>query len=200
MQEGTTEQELKDRLSLIESMIGEGRRSIENWGWTYVLWGVAYYFAIAWAEWGRSAWAWPVTALIAVIVTVVVASFKAGNHPGTTLGRAIGSVWIALGISMFLLFPALGVSGRLTDQHLFVALMSATLGLANGASALILRWKVQFACAVVWWVVAVAVCFTTDGQSTILFLVAIFFCQIVFGAYSQIAEAQQRKRRGPIHA
>ena len=200
MQEGTTEQELKDRLSLIESMIGEGRRSIETWGWTYVLWGVAYYFAIAWAEWGRSAWAWPVTALIAVIVTVVVASFKAGNHPGTTLGRAIGSVWIALGISMFLLFPALGVSGRLTDQHLFVALMSAILGLANGASALILRWKVQFACAVVWWVVAVAVCFTTDGQSTILFLVAIFFCQIVFGAYSQIAEAQQRKRRGPIHA
>jgi hypothetical protein len=200
MQEGTTEQELKDRLSLIESMIGEGRRSIENWGWTYVLWGVAYYFAIAWAEWGRSAWAWPVTALIAVIVTVVVASFKAGNHPGTTLGRAIGSVWIALGISMFLLFPALGVSGRLTDQHLFVALMSAILGLANGASALILRWKVQFACAVVWWVVAVAVCFTTDGQSTILFLVAIFFCQIVFGAYSQIAEAQQHKRRGPIHA
>jgi len=200
MQEGTTEQELKDRLSLIESMIGEGRRSIETWGWTYVLWGVAYYFAIAWAEWGRSAWAWPVTALIAVIVTVVVASFKAGNHPGTTLGRAIGSVWIALGISMFLLFPALGVSGRLTDQHLFVALMSAILGLANGASALILRWKVQFVCAVVWWVVAVAVCFTTDGQSTILFLVAIFFCQIVFGAYSQIAEAQQRKRRGPIHA
>jgi hypothetical protein len=200
MQEGTTEQELKDRLSLIESMIGEGRRSIETWGWTYVLWGVAYYFAIAWAEWGRSAWAWPVTALIAVIVTVVVASFKAGNHPGTTLGRAIGSVWIALGISMFLLFPALGVSGRLTDQHLFVALMSAILGLANGASALILRWKVQFACAVVWWVVAVAVCFTTDGQSTILFLVAIFFCQIVFGTYSQIAEAQQRKRRGPIHA
>lgn len=200
MQEHTTEQELKERLSLIESMIGEGRRSIESRGWVFVLWGVAYYVAIAWSAWGHSVWAWPVTALTAVIATVVFASLKAGNHPGTTLGRAIGSIWIALGISMFLLFLALGVSGRLTDQHLFVAVMSAILGLANGASALILRWKIQFACAVVWWVVAVATCFATNAQSTILFLVAIFFCQIVFGVYSHIAEAQQRKRRGPIHA
>ena len=121
MQDHTTEQELKDRLSLIESMIAEGRRNTESWGWTFVLWGVVYYLAIAWSAWGHRVWAWPVTILIAVIVTVVVASLKAGNHPETTLGRAIGSIWIALGISMFLLFLALGLSGRLTDQHVFVA-------------------------------------------------------------------------------
>jgi hypothetical protein len=54
-----------------------------------------------------------------------------------SLGRAIGSIWIALGISMFALFLALGLSGRLIDQHLFVAVLSAILGMANGASALI---------------------------------------------------------------
>ena len=42
------ELELKDRLSLIETMIAEGRRTTESWGWTFVLWGVAYYVAIAW--------------------------------------------------------------------------------------------------------------------------------------------------------
>jgi hypothetical protein len=200
MQDHTTEQDLKDRLSLIESMIAEGRRNTESWGWTFVLWGIAYYLAIAWSTWGHSVWAWPVTISIAVIVTVVVASLKAGNHPNTTLGRAIGSIWVALGISMFVLFLALGLSGRLTDQHLFVAVISAILGMANGASALILRWKIQFACAVVWWVAAVTTCFGTDAQSMIVFLVAIFLCQIVFGIYGMIAEAQQRKRRGPIHA
>ena len=200
MEDHTTELELKERLSLIESMIAEGRRNTESWGWTFVLWGVAYYLAIAWSAWGHSGWAWPVTVLIAVIVTVVIASSKAGNHPGTTLGRAIGSIWIALGISMFLLFLTLGVSGRLTDQHLFVAVISAMLGMANGASALILRWKAQIACAVVWWVAAVATCFGTDAQSMIVFLIAIFLCQIVFGIYGVIAEAQERKRRGPIHA
>jgi hypothetical protein len=200
MQDHTTQQELKDRLSLIESMIAEGRRNTESWGWAFVLWGVVYYLAIAWSAWGHSVWAWPVTMLTAAMVTVVVASLKVGNLPGTTLGRAIGSIWMALGISMFLLFLALGLSGRLTDQHLFVAVISAILGMANGASALILRWKVQFVCAVVWWVAVVTACFGSDAQSMIVFLVAIFLCQIVFGIYGVIAETQERKRRGPLHA
>jgi hypothetical protein len=201
MPDHTTEQELKDRLSLIESMIAEGRRNTESWGWTFVLWGIAYYVAIAWSEWwGHGAWAWPVTISAAVIVTFVVAFSKTSNHPETTLGRATGSIWIALGITMFLLFLALGLTRRLTDPHVFVAAMSAILGMANGASALILRWKAQFACAVVWWVAAVAACFGTDAQSMLVFLVAIFLCQIVFGVYGMIAEAQERKQQAPIHA
>ena len=87
-----------------------------------------------------------------------------------------------------------------TRHNLFVAVVSAILGMANTDSGLILRWKVQFACAVVWWVAAVATCFDNDAKSTIVFLVAIFLCQIVFGIYGVIAEAQERKRRGPIHA
>jgi hypothetical protein len=200
MQDHTTEQELKERLSLIETMIAEGRRNTESWGWTFVLWGVVYYLAIAWSAWDHSAWAWPATMSTGVIVTVVVASLKAGNHPETTLGRAIGSIWKALGTSMFLLFLALGLSGRLTDQHLFLAVISAILGMANGASALILRWKVQFACAVVWWAAAVASCFGTEAQSMIVFLVALFLCQIAFGVYGMTAKAQEHKRRGPVHA
>jgi hypothetical protein len=200
MQDETTEHELKDRLSIIERTIAEGRRTTKSWGWTFVLWGVAFYVALAWSAWGHSLWAWPATMLVAVIVTVVVASSKADNHPPTTLARAIGSIWIALGISMFLLFLALGLSGRLTDQHLFVAVISAILGMANGACGLILRWKIQSACAVVWWVTLVATCFTSDAQSIIVFLCAIFLCQIVFGVYGMMAEMQVRKRRGIIHA
>jgi hypothetical protein len=200
MPDHASEQELKDRLSLIERMIAEGRRNTESWGWTFVLWGVVYYLAIAWSAWGHRAWAWPVTVAIGVIVTIVVASLRGDDRPGTTLGRAIGSIWMALGISMVVLFPALGLSGRLTDQHVFVAVVSAILGMANGASALILRWKVQLACAVVWWVAAVAACFGTESQSMIVFLVAIFLCQIAFGIYGMIAEAQERRPRNPIHA
>jgi hypothetical protein len=200
MPEQTTEQELKERLAIIERMITEGRRDTESWGWTFVLWGVAYYVAIAWSAWGHNAWAWPVTILIAMIVTVVVATSKTSHHPETTLGRAIGSIWIALGISMVLLFVPLALSGRLTDQHLFVAVISAILGMANGASALILRWRVQFACAVAWWIAAAATCFGSDSQSMIVFLVAIFLCQILFGIYGMMAEAHIRKGPGSTHA
>ena len=200
MRNDAAEQEMKQRLSIIERMIAEGRRTTESWGWTFVLWGVAFYVALAWSAWSHSPWAWPATMLIAVIVTVVVASSKIGNHPQTTLARAIGSIWIALGISTFLLFFALGLSGRLTDQHLFVAVISAILGMANGASGLILRWRLQLACAVAWWLTVVATSFGSDVQTLFVFLVAIFLCQIVFGIYGMIAEVQMRKRRGLVDA
>ena len=69
-EENFERQELSDRLSLIESMIAEGRRTTESWGWTFVLWGVAYYVAILWATLGHSNWAWPVTMSAACVVIV----------------------------------------------------------------------------------------------------------------------------------
>src|SRR5258708_14991907 len=180
MEDHTTELELKERLSLIESMIAEGRQSSESWGWMFVLWGVAYYLAIAWSALGQGVWAWPVTTLIAAIVTFVGASLKGHDHPETTLGRAIGSIWIALAISLFLLFPALGFSGRLIDLHVFVAVTSAILGMANGASALILRWKAQAACAVVWWGTAGTARFGSGSHIIVAFLVPHFLFQRLF--------------------
>lgn len=200
MQDYTSEQELRDRLSLIERMLAEGRRHMESWGWTFVLWGVAYYVAIAWSAWGSYVWAWPITMLIAVVVTVAGASLKTRNHPATTLSRAIDCIWVALGVSAFSTFFALGLSGRLVDQHVFMAMMSGILGMANGSSALILRWKAQFGCAVVWWVTAAVCCFGSVAQSKAVFLVAIFLCQIVFGIYGAFAGVKKRKGSSAAHA
>jgi hypothetical protein len=200
MQDHTSDDELRDRLSLIEKMIAEGRRETESWGWVFVLWGVVYYVAMAWSARGHTSWAWPVTMTAGVMITAAIAGMKAGSQPRTTLGRAVAAIWMAAGISMFLLFLSLGVSGRLSDRHIFVAVISAILGMANGASGLLLHWKVQLACAAAWWAATVASCFGSDEQNTMVFVVAIFLCQIVFGIYGVVAGAQQRRRRGPIHA
>jgi len=202
MTEGSEEMELKDRLSLIESMIAEGRRTTESWGWIFLFWGLAYYVAIAWTAWGHWPWAWLVTMTVASAVCwTYVWRQKKGRRerrPGTTVGRAIFSVWAAMGISMFLLLPALGFSGRF-NENIFVAVVAAMLGVANGASGMIIRWKAQLWAAFVWWVATVAACFGTEEQSTIVFLVAIFLCQIVFGGYAMSCEARARKQ-GVLHA
>jgi len=52
----------------------------------------------------------------------------------------------------------------------------------------------------VWWLAAVASIFGSVTQSTVVFLVAIFLCQIVFGIYGMIFEAHLRKQRGGSHA
>jgi hypothetical protein len=193
------EQELKDRLSLIETMIAEGRRTTESWGWVFVLWGLAYYVAIVWQTFSNNYLAWPVTMTAACVMTVFLLVRRKGRQPRTNIGRAIGAIWESMGISMMVLFPAMGISGRLTDPHGFVAIATAMLGTANATSSMILKWKMQFACAVVWWAAAVASCFGSKTQLWGVFLVAIFFCQIVFGIYGMIMEAR-RRNQGATHA
>ena len=196
------EQDLKDRLSLIEQMIAEGRRTTGSWGWTFVFWGVAYYIAIAWTAWNHWPWDWLVTMMTAWALCWAIIRSKQKNQlkqkPGTTIGRAIFSIWIAMGVSMALLLPALGFSGRF-NQNIFVAVVAAMLGVANGASGMIIRWKAQIAAAFVWWAATVAACFGSENQCTIVFLVAIFLCQIVFGGYAMSCEVRAR-RQGAIHA
>jgi hypothetical protein len=187
---------LKDRLSLIETMIAEGRRTTSSWGWTFVFWGLAYYVAIGWTAYNQWPWAWLVTMMAAWVVCSAIIWSKKKNQtqrrPGTTISRAITAIWIAMGVSMVLIFPAMGFSGQ-HSPHIFVAVVASMLGLANGASGLLLRWKAQIASACVWWVASVAACFGSEYQSGVVFVVAIFFCQIVFGVYGMILESRERR-------
>lgn len=198
MEDRTADLELRERLGLIESMIAEGRSTTERWGWAFVVWGVVYIAAIGWSTKISNGWPWLVCVAVGLLVTGVGASFRVRRRPVTILGRAIGSIWIGLSVSMTVLFTTLGVTGRLVDQHVSVAMAAAMLGLANGASGMVLHWKPQITCAVVWWAAAVAACFGSEEQCGIVFIAAIFFCQIVFGIYAMVAEA--RKQAGLSHA
>lgn len=190
---------LNDRLTLIETMIAEGRRSTQRWSWVFLLWGVAYYVAIAWSVWGRSALAWPVTMIAAALVTGIGRSRVRRHQPSTTLGRAMGAIWGVMGTVLFIVLMALGLSGR-ADWHVSVAIAGAMLAVANGISGILLRWKMQLASALVWVALAVGACFTSDTQTAILSLAAIFFCQIVFGIYAMVLEAHRRRGQGAVHA
>jgi hypothetical protein len=193
------ELDLKAQLNLIETMMAEGRRSTESWGWTFLLWGVAYYIAIAWSAWGHGNLAWPVTMIAATVITGAIGARVSRGHPETTFGRAIGSVWKVMGIALFIVLLALGVSGHY-DIHVFLAIIGGMLAVANGTSSLILKWKMQFACAAVWMAAGVAGCFGTENQALISFLVAIFFCQIVFGIYAMALDARRRRQQqGAVH-
>jgi hypothetical protein len=87
---------------------------------------------------------------------------------------------------------------------LVVAVIGTLLGTANAASSVILKWKLQFACAVIWWALTVVSCLGTQLQSFVALLVANFLCQIVFGIYGMIAEARERRmyerNQGASHA
>lgn len=199
MPDQMSSQDLTERVALIEEMIAEGRRTTESWGWLFVLWGVAYYVAIGGSGVIRNPLVWPVTMICACVISGIVISIKRRHQPSTTIGHAIGSIWVAAGISMFLVFLSLGTSGRI-DEHVLIAVLGAMLGSANAASAMILKWRMQFTCAVVWWASAVFACFGKGTQVTVAFLATIFFCQIVFGVYAMVRESRRRREHGVLHA
>jgi hypothetical protein len=192
MTDMTERQELQDRLSLIEQMMAEGRQTTSSWGWVFVLWGIAYYISIAWSALGHSAVAWPVTMIAASIITAVASSRSRSGQPGTTAGRAMSAIWIGVGVSMFILLLSAGIKGRM-DAQTFIAVVAAMLGSANAASGILLKWRAQFLCALVWWATAVVSCFGSEAQSQIAGMTALFLCQIVFGVYMMVLEARERK-------
>jgi hypothetical protein len=192
MSANAEEIELKDRLNLIETMIAEGRRTTESWGSIFIVWGTAFYIAFAWSTLGHFRLAWPATMIATYALTRVINARRRGSQPRTTIGRSIGSISKAMAISMFILFPAIGICGKTVDPSLLIAIVATMLGISTAASSIILKWKLQFGCALV-------SCFGTVRQSVIAFLIANSFCHIAFGVYGFICEAR-RNRQGAIHA
>lgn len=190
--------DLAERVRLIENMMAEGRQRTARWGWSLVLWGVAYYVATAWASLGESNLAWPATMTAAALITAIGASRMTKGQPATTLSRAVGGVWRAMGISISILLFSLSFAGRY-ETHVFVAAFGAMLGMVNLASAIMLRWKAQYVCAMVWLISTVIASFGSDQATSVGFLAAIFLCQIVFGIYAMVCESR-RRRSGVVHA
>ena len=96
-----------------------------------------------------------------------------------------------MGTVLFVLLMSLSLAGR-HEIHAFIAFTCAMLATANGISSIVLRWKMQFASAVVWLGAGVGACFTSGLPLVVLSLAAIFFCQIVFGIYGMVLESRRR--------
>ncbi len=191
--------DLAERVMLIESMMAEGRRRTANFGWSFVLWGVAYLVATTWSVLGKSNWAWPVTMTAAAIITGIGFSRMSHGKPATVVSRAVSGVWGAMGICIFILLLSLGFGGHF-DGNIFVAIIGAMLGLANMASAIILKWKAQYFCAVVWLASTVVASFGPLQAAWIAFLAATFIGLIAFGIYAMICESRRGRQNGVAHA
>jgi hypothetical protein len=189
------EQEIGERIALIESMMREGRRRTEYWGWNFLLWGIAYLIAVGWSSFLPARMlAWPVTMIFAVLLTVMIARKRMRYEPKTERSRALGMVWTAMGCGIFVFaFPA-AYSGHF-EAHSFMAAIEAMLGIAHVAAGSMLRWSTQIVVGALWWVAAIATCFVpTNNDVAYVFLAAVLVCNIGFGAYLMIRESRDKAR------
>lgn len=193
MTEQETQAELLTRFELIESMMKEGRRRTEYWGWIFVLWGTAYLIAIAWSYWFvRPDIAWPVTMIAATVLTIVVATKKKRAKPQTPVSRAIGGIWTAVGTALFIFCFAAAISGH-SEVHSYIAAVEILLGVANCAASMVLRWRGQFLVALLWWISAVCTFFVSPQWIMSILVFDAFVGFLGFGLYLMYCERRDRR-------
>ena len=191
------EREIGERPALIESMMREGRRSTEQWGWNFFLWGIAYLVAVGWSSFlphaGGPLLAWPVTMIFAVLLTIAIARGRTRNRPRTEKSRALQAVWTAMGCGIFVFAFPVAFSGHWQVQSSLAAI-EVMLGIAHVASGMFLRWTTQTIVGVLWWAAAVASCFVDSTGVGYIFLAATLVCNICFGIYLMVRESRDNAR------
>ena len=191
---GTSRDDLGQRVALMETMIAEGRRNTARFGWIFVMWGLVYFVAIGWSYYlPYKYWAWPVCAAVAILAGIVVRVREkraGGGGSGNIRSRSIESVWQGMGTAI-ILYVAAAIASHHAGSPAYVAAILFFIGLAHAISARILRWGVQAAVAAIWWVGGIAVFFVTSDQSIVIFLVASFFGMILFGLYAMMLERRR---------
>ncbi len=190
-------QELLDRIDLIERMVGEGRRTTQYWGWTFVLWGVGQLIALAWSIYGgKPQIAWPVTMIACGVLTTVGSHrMHARERAETYVSRALGAIWFSCGISISVLAFLGNPRGTFTTAS-FLAAFFALMGFANFASGLVLHWRLQQALGILWWAAAAAAMLAPDKFVAWTFITMDVVGEILFGLYLMAKERASLRHAG----
>jgi hypothetical protein len=183
------DQELLERIELIERMVTQGRRTTQYWGWTFVLWGAGQLIALAWNILsGRPEIAWPVTMTLCGILTGIgSARMRKAEHAETIISRSLGSIWFSCGFALFFLGFIGNFMGFFSFQS-FLVVVFALMGVANIASGTILRWRTQQILGIIWWAGAVVVMAGTQKTALWAFVGMTLAAELLFGIYLMYRE------------
>jgi hypothetical protein len=197
--------DLVQRVALMEAMIAEGRRMTMRCGWAFVLWGVVDLAAMSWQSlWPHSRfagqWAWPVCLIAGVVFTLIGAAMQKKDYrrQRNLQCRSISAVWAMMGVGLAL-YVASAMVRHLTWQYSYLAGILMVIGTAHAISAAILRWRVQGAVAIIWWMGAVAMFFVPphfvpaeQQAERAIWFVEMVLCMLLFGAYAMWLERRER--------
>lgn len=183
------DQELLERLELMERMVSQGRRTTQYWGWTFVLWGAGQLIALAWNIFlGHPEIAWPVMMTLCGILTAIgSARMRKAEHIESIVSRSLGSIWFSCGFALFFLGFTGNFMGFFTFRS-FLVILFALMGVANIASGTILRWRTQQILGVIWWAGAIVVMIGTEKAALWLFVAMTLAAELLFGIYLMYRE------------
>jgi hypothetical protein len=190
-EEANTEDVLA-RVSLMESLIEQGRASARRWGEFAVLWGTGSLIAYLWeahtGNWHSWLWldavAYPLEAILWIRRWRQIRAI-------TQSMRFVNALWLFTGLSMNLLgFSGLfqtQMSGRAINQMVMLV-----MGTANLVSGTAFRWPLQIIIGAMFWGAAIAFLFVNGPFYFWTYVSATFFGEVCFGIYLLITERKNQ--------
>lgn len=183
--------DLVARLDLIEAMIAEGRQATVRFGWIFVLWGLVDLTGlfIEWMHPGH-VWNWPVVISTGFALQALGFSLRrrTGRNCGPNMrGRAVGAIWAMMGVTL-VLYCFTAIFTHQAWGHAYIAAIFMIIGMAHAASAIILRWPVQGAVAVLWWAGGLALFFVPGSWFLAIFAAEMLFGMVFFGLYAMLLD------------
>src|SRR6266702_2606473 len=102
---GTTRDDLLQRVALMEAMIAEGRQSTIRFGWIFVLWGFVDLAGVGWDRLQpHFRWIWPITiasGFLLQFIGFVLRRDGGGYRCGRSMqSRSVGAVWAMMGVTV----------------------------------------------------------------------------------------------------
>ncbi len=189
--------DLVARLDLMEAMIAEGRRATGRFGWIFVLWGLIDLagMALELQNPGRI-WNWPVVITLGMVLQFAGFTLqrRRGRCSSTNMrSRAMSAIWGMMGLTL-VLYCFTAIFTHNTGGRGYLAAIFVIIGMANATSAIILRWGMQGAVAVLWWAGGLSFFFV---PFTLHWFVGVFSLEMLFGMVFFGLYAMWLERRTP---
>jgi hypothetical protein len=194
---GTTREDLVQRVALMEAMIAEGRQATGRYGWNFVLWGLVDIVGLVWQSAKPHWWgAWPIAITVGVVLQIVGVRIFYCRATTTLKNRTLRSIWQVMGVTMCL-YCFSGALAHRANGIAYLAAVFMMLGMAHSISAVILRWGVQGGVGALWLGGGVACYFVPGRWLNWLFLIEMVVGMVVFGLYAMMLE-RRRARQAPV--
>ena len=189
--DGTTREDLVQRVALMEEMIAEGRKSTVRFGWVFLLWGLIDLAGVSWDQIQPDfRWVWPITISAGFVLQFIILALrrKKGQRCGGSMrGRSVAAVWRMMGLTV-LLYVVAAIVQHKAGQISYIAAILMFVGMAHAISALILRWLAQGIVAGVWLAGGIATFFVPRSYVLGVFIAEMCFGMILFGLYAMWLE------------
>ena len=190
-QDGTSRDDILQRIELMESMIAEGRQTTMRCGWIFILWGLVNLAGMIWQMSPyHSRWGWPVCLGTGIVIQIVGLVRRKRDNPRCKgmQSRSVEAVWAMTGLAL-IVYVGAAMATHFDWQYSYLSALLVLVGLAHAISAVILRWRVQAVVAGLWWAGAVAILvFNSRRAANDIFLIEMCFGMIAFGIYVMLLE------------